>query len=116
LLAALAAGSSVQAAAKVAGVSESTVYRRMRGARFKKRLQRLRAAMVDRSLGHLSKGSAEAAITLRKLLKSDDGRTRLGAAKAIIELGIKVRQMAELAAEVEELKAAVAAMKGRKRL
>jgi hypothetical protein len=72
--------------------------------------------MSEVTLGHLSKGGAEAAITLRKLLKSDDGRTRLGAAKAIIELGIMVKQTAELEAEVAEMKAAVTAMTGGKRL
>jgi hypothetical protein len=103
LLAALAGGASIQAAAQLAGVSESTAYRRLRSRPFRRRLDRARQEMLDRALGHLSRGGTEAAITLRKLLRSEDARVKLGAAKCILESGAKVKEAAELERRIAAL-------------
>ncbi|MBN9522539.1 hypothetical protein J0H58_29125, partial [bacterium] len=59
----------------------------------------------------LSAASGEAVRTLLALMKeSAPPAVRLGAAKAVLELGMKIRELAELEAEVRELEAKVAAL------
>ena len=99
----LAAGVSPAGAAKLAGVSEATAYRRLANPDFRQRVQKARSDFWDRALGVMSKGAAESAIVLRKLLRSDDGRIKLQAAKVLLEQGMKVREVVDLAQQVEEL-------------
>src|SRR5215831_16733410 len=95
LLLALACGASAAAAARQAGVSESTVHRRLADPAFRHQLQALRADMVQRSSGMLTAATGEAVKTLIALQKEPTPpATRLGAARAVIELGIKVREQA----------------------
>lgn len=103
LLAALAGGASVQAAGRLSGLSERTVYRRLQDRAFRARLNQARADMLERALGHLSRGAAEAAVTLRRLLRSADERVKLGAARSILELGAKIREGVDLAQRVAAL-------------
>jgi transposase len=56
LLAALAGGATVRAAARKGAVSESTVYRRLRDREFRARVTEARAAMVERALGRTADG------------------------------------------------------------
>jgi hypothetical protein len=52
-----------------------------------------RADLVERALGHLAAGSAEAAVTLRRLLRGvTTDAIKLGAARAMLDLGVKVRE------------------------
>jgi hypothetical protein len=99
----LAAGVSPAGAAKLAGVSEATAYRRLSDASFRQRVEKARSDFWDRALGVMSKGAAESAIVLRKLLRSDDGRLKLQAAKVLLEQGIKVRDLVDITRRVEEL-------------
>jgi hypothetical protein len=97
LLQLLACGATVAAAAAQAGVSEATVYRRLNEPAFRRRLQALRSDMVQRTAGTLTAASAEAVRTLVELLKPAVApNTRLGAAKAVLESGVKLRELAEL--------------------
>jgi hypothetical protein len=97
LLLALACGATVEGAARQAGVSESTVYRRLEEADFRRRLQKLRADMVQRTAGALTAAGSEAVRTLLELLKPmNQGATRLGAARSVLEIGMKAREFAEL--------------------
>ncbi len=97
LLLALACGATVEAAAQKAGVSPSTVYRRLGEPAFQQRLRDLRADMVQRTGGMLTAAAGEAVKTLLALQKdSVPPATRLGAARAVLELGMKVRETAEL--------------------
>lgn len=104
LLAALAGGKSIQGAAKLCGVSEQTVRRRMRSPEFKQELSQARSAMLARAIGHLAAGSTESSITLRKLLKSSNEKIKLGAARSILELGVKMRENVEMAEELRLIK------------
>jgi type II secretory pathway component PulF len=97
LLTALACGATVEAAARSAGVSESTVYRRLRQPAFRQRLQEVRADMVQRTSAMLTASGMEAVKTLLALQQaSTPASVRLGAARAILELGLKVREVADL--------------------
>lgn len=103
LIAHLAAGASPAGAAKLAGVSEATAYRRLANPTFRQRVEKARSAFWERALGVMSKGAAESAIVLRRLLRAEDGRLKLQAAKVLLEQGLKVRDLVDLARRVEEL-------------
>ncbi len=108
LLLALACGASVEAAAKQCQVHERTVYRRMEDADFKARLQELRNDMVRRACGTLTAASNEAVRTLLSRQKeATPAAVRLGAARAILEMGMKLREMVELETRMSELEALV---------
>jgi hypothetical protein len=97
LLLALACGATVEVAARQAGVSESTAYRRLAEPAFRQRLQRVRADFVQRTAGTMTAAATEAVRTLLELLKpAAPPPVRLGAAKAVLEIGVKLREIAEV--------------------
>jgi hypothetical protein len=109
LLLALACGATLEGAARQAGVSESTVRRRVQEPEFRRRLQALRADMVQRTSGALTAAGTTSVQTLLELQKSSSPpATRLGAAKAVLELGMKVRETAELEQRLTALEEQVA--------
>lgn len=103
LIALLAGGKSVQASAQLAETSERTIRRRMADPTFRQRLNQARAEVLDRALAHLAMGSSEASITLRRLLRKGGEKTRLLAAKAILEIGTKVRESVEMEQRIADL-------------
>ena len=97
LLMALACGATAEGAARQAGISESTVFRRLDDPDFRHKLQKLRTDMVQRTAGALTAAGSEAVRTLLELLKpTNQGATRLGAARSVLEIGMKAREFAEL--------------------
>ena len=108
LLLALACGATLDAAARQCGVSERTIYRRLEDPKFKKRLERVRADMVGRTSGMLTAAGCEAIRTLLTLQKDSTPTVRLGAARTILEIGLKMRQMVDLEQRMAELEAMVA--------
>ena len=110
LLLALACGASVEATARQAGVSESTAYRRLADAAFRKELQDLRGDMVRRTAGALTAAASEAVRTLLELMRAQSkGNVRLGAARSVLEIGMKVREVAELEERLAALEERLAA-------
>ncbi len=106
LLMALACGAAVEVAARTAGVSERTVYRRLQDPAFRGRLQEVRADMLQRTSGMLTAAGGEGVKTLLALMKETaPPAVRLGAARAVLELGMKVRDAAELAERIAALEA-----------
>src|SRR5262249_35865384 len=108
LLLALAGGATVRQAAEQACLSERTVHRRLAGADFQQRVAALRGQMVERALGKLADGMAEAADTLRRLLQAESPSVRLGAARSLRELGVKRRESGELEARLRDLESLLA--------
>lgn len=97
LMIALACGSTVEAAATKAGLAVRTAYRRLDDPEFRKKLQEFRCHMVERSCAMLSASGMEAVKTLLGLMeRSTPHATRLGAARAVIELGMKLRDLLEV--------------------
>jgi hypothetical protein len=79
------------------GLSERTATRRWGDPAFRRRVAELRGEMVARSLGRMADGMAEAADVLRALLDAGTPpAVRLGAARALLELGVKLRESVEL--------------------
>jgi hypothetical protein len=104
---ALAAGDSIADAAANAGVGERTVYRRLADPAFRQRIQTFRGEMVAQALGRMANGMTEAADVLRQLLASQTPpAVRLGAARSILELGVKLRESVELEQRVAALETA----------
>jgi len=100
---AIAEGDSVQDAAVKAGIGRTTAYRRLADPAFRQRIQSFRAEMTGQALGRMTAGMTDAADVLRALLKADAETIRLGAARSLLDLGIKLRDGVELQEKVNEL-------------
>lgn len=92
-LAAIACGASIDNAAAKAGFSKRTGFRRLQDPDFRKRLAELKADTVRRGAAMLTAATLEAIKTLLDLQSpSAPAATRLGAARTIIELGVRLRE------------------------
>jgi hypothetical protein len=97
LLMALACGATVENAARQCGLSERTVYRRLDEPEFQRRLQQIKADMVQRTAAMLTAAGLESVKTLLELQRAaHPPAVRLGAARAVLDSGIKVREVADL--------------------
>ena len=109
LLLALACGLSAEQAARQAGVSVKTAYRRLDDPAFAARLADLRAAMLARAAAMLTAAAVEAVRTLADLLKPANApATRLNAARAILDHGVKLRALVEIEVSFKDLEARLA--------
>jgi hypothetical protein len=107
LIAMLASGATTKEAAEAAGISERTARRRLQEPDFLQLVGEARAGLIDRASSTLASGMVEAANTLKELLKANSERTRLGAAKALILLGLRAREVGELEDRLRELERAI---------
>ena len=103
---ALAAGLTVDEAAARIGVSKSAAFRRLRSPLIRRRVDQLRAEMVDRAIGTMAEGFVTAAATLRLLMRPSETSTiRLRAAAALLDLGAKFAVLAQLEERVAGIEA-----------
>jgi len=109
--AALARGEKQEDAAAQGKVSARTVRNWLAEPAFSTRVAEIRGELVKAAAGRLVDGMAEAADVLRKLLKNRDPHVRYKSARAIIELGVKCQELAELQARVEEIESRLASEK-----
>jgi hypothetical protein len=107
LAVALAAGRTLRDAAAAVGVGERTATRRWADPEFRRLVTELRAAAVERATGKLADGMARAAATLRRLLRANSEAVRLGACRATLELGIRLRENHELETRLAALETRV---------
>ncbi len=106
LVLALACGASAENAAQKAGVSVRTVYRRLAEPAFRAEVDGVRAEMVRRTAGMLTAAGVASLKTFTTLQESAVSESvRLGAARAIIELGCKLRESVELTERLAALEA-----------
>ena len=103
LAAAMASGKTIAQAAAEAHVSERTAKRRSTDPAFRAKVSALRGEVVSAALGRLADGMSDAASKLRDLLNAEAETVRLGAARSLIELGLKVREAVELEERVRVL-------------
>jgi hypothetical protein len=105
-LATIACGATVESAASKAGISRRTAHRRLLDPQAQKQLAELRAETVRRCCALLTAASLEAVKTLLDLQHPQTlPGVRLGAAKAIIELGTRLREQTEMAERIAALEA-----------
>jgi hypothetical protein len=115
VLAALACGATVEAAARQAGVSAATVHRRLKDPKFSSRLQTLGGDMVQRMARTMTAAGSEAVRTLLELMKpASPHAARLGAARSVLEIGVKLREAAELEERLTILEGRIAAEAARR--
>jgi transposase len=92
----LARGVSVTAAAEKSGVGRRTITRWLAEHEFQGEIQRLRSELMNRATAQVAGTMTRAATRLRKLLASTDEQVALRAARAILELGPKLRDAGEI--------------------
>jgi HEAT repeat protein len=110
---ALACGATTEGAAQKADIGVATVYRRLKDPDFKDRLQKIRADIVQRTTGSATAAGIEAIKTLVALMRdSNPGSVRLGAARAVLELGTKLRESVELEQRIAVLEQRTDARQG----
>ena len=94
---ALACGASVEAAARKAGMSERTAYRRLAEPAFRDRVTQARADTAQRLSNLLTAAGLEGVKTLVTLQDASyPPPVRLRAAEATVELGLKLREESDL--------------------
>jgi hypothetical protein len=113
LLLALACGASVENAAQRAGLSRRTVFRRLAAPAFRAQVAEARAEMVRRAAGMFTAAGLPAIKTLTTLQESATSEAvRLGAARATIELGCRLRETVEWAERLASLEGRLEALLG----
>ena len=104
LLLALARGLTVRDAASEANVSETTAFRRLRDQTFVRRLTAARAELWSTTLGRLAAAATQAVDRLVMLVdEADSDSVRLAAAKAVFDIGSKLRADIETDARLRAL-------------
>jgi hypothetical protein len=114
LLVALACGATVENAAQRAGVAERTAYRRLADPRFRARLAQARADMVQRTAGLLTGagvGSVKTLVDLQNDAAVSPG-VRRACARDVLEIGLRVREAADLEARLAALEERVSKAAG----
>lgn len=98
LVTALLSNTSVKSAARAAGVSESTVYRKLREAGFRKQLKEQRLRVYGHALSRLQMATEEAVTTLVEVMgeKEAPEQARIKAALSILEIAGRGVQPEEL--------------------
>ena len=103
LVIALAHGDSVRDAAKKAGVAARTAYRALEDTEFRSRVQEARKVMFEQALGAVASAGVSAAQKLNALLNANSENVQLGAARSVLEMGIKLRENTEMAERMTAL-------------
>jgi hypothetical protein len=104
LILALACGASPESTAQKSGLSVRTVYRRLADPYFRQQVDQLQNAIARRAAGLLTAASISAIKTCTTLQESARSESvRLGAAKAVVELALKLREATSLADRVAAL-------------
>ena len=100
----IARGTSIVKAAKKVGISETTGYRWARKPEVVKSIAEVRSTVLQTASQRMMNLAGKAVATLEALLGSDDDKIRLSAAKAVIDGTAKMRQLAELEQELEQIR------------
>jgi hypothetical protein len=96
---------TVEAAAARAGVGYRTLKRWLVEAEFQAEYRRVRRQLVETSLGRLQQGTTFAVGCLLRNLLAEKGSDQLKAAAIILSHAIRGVELADLAAEIEDVKA-----------
>src|SRR5436309_2384773 len=111
LLRALACGATVEHAARKAGMSERSAYRRLANPEFRKQVSLARAEMVERTAGMLTVGGLGAVKTLRAESWADPLQ-KARALAYVAGMALKAIDTGKLAARIEILELVLKQRKG----
>ena len=112
LATALASGASASAAAKQMDLSLSTVKRRMADPVFRKLVSDLRQEVLTAALGRMTDNMTRAADAVAALLDAEQPAIRLGAARTLVSLGLRLQDALDLTDRMRELERALALRQG----
>ena len=107
LIIALACGRNLVDASRECGYSQRTVNRRVADSAFQTRLKTARAEMFGRASGMLAGAAQKAVETLEILMDAESESVRLGAARCVLELGSKFREVLEFEERIQQLEGIV---------
>lgn len=107
LLSALLESPTIQSAAKIAGVSDSTALRFLKDADFSTAYRDARREVVSHSITSLQAACSNAVATLCAVCDDTEApaSSRISAAKSILEMSMRAVEIDDLAARVELLEA-----------
>jgi hypothetical protein len=108
LVTALAKGSTVAQAARQAGVGERTVYRRRQQPEFQARITAVQNETLERVVSILTTAAEQGIHSLVSLQSSSTpAHVRRAAARDILEIGVRLREAADLEKRLEALESGV---------
>ena len=108
ILSALVATRTVAEAAQSAGVSERTIYSRLADDDFRAEYERRQSMTLDAACKALQEAMTDAVEVLTSIMKEADASpaTRISAARSVLDYGVKLTELTDLAARVAALEAA----------
>lgn len=98
----MAFGKTVTAAAKEAGISERTAYRRLQDPEVKEQVRDMRSRLTEIALDRLTRSADPATQTLFQLLGAESDHVKLGAVRTILDKMVSVRNHCELESRLFE--------------
>ncbi len=107
IITAIAGGATYAEAGKQANVTERTVANRMADPGFRQRVAEVRSRLLEQTAAGLTASGLRAVGALDRLLDAESESVQLGAAKALIELGAKVREGHDLEQRITALEQAL---------
>lgn len=105
ILSALIGNKTIGADAVAAGVSERTIYSRLADDAFRAEYERRQSMTLDATCKALQEAMTDAVNVLTSIMKEIDTSpaTRIMAAKSVLDYGVKLTELTDLAHRVEEL-------------
>ncbi|MEW6209106.1 MAG: hypothetical protein AB1631_12115 [Acidobacteriota bacterium] len=94
IIPALASGKTLDEAAAASGIGKRTICRRQNDPAFQREVQRVQVEIVDKAAALLSDGAADAAKKLKELLSAQSENVQLGAARALMDFNLRLREEA----------------------
>jgi hypothetical protein len=116
IVAALVMGASYQSAAQHAGVSPTTVFRRVKSPAFQRKLLAARQEITRQSIDKASFYGNMALNTLMRLLESENDAVALGSARSLCEIVFKMRETADFEERLAQIESELGGDEGRMRL
>ena len=108
-IAALLSEPTIEAAARKAGIGESTLLRWLREPSFKAAYRAARRSLVESAVGRLQQAATKAVAALERNLTCGIPAVEVGAARSVLDQAIKAVELVDLAERVEQLEQAAAA-------
>lgn len=107
ILSALIATKTISAAAVAAGVSERTIYSRLADDDFRAEYERRQSTTLDAACKALQTAMTDAVEVLTSIMKETDTSpaTRISTARSVLDYGVKLTELTDLAARVAALEA-----------
>ena len=106
IISALLCSTTVQRAAEVCGISERTIYARLKDPAFMEAYNARRKTLIDQSAAYLQAVNGEALAKMRDIMNDEKApkQTQLNAAEIIARYSLKLTEQTAILDQIEELK------------